>query len=175
MKRKVLFIIAHEGFYENELFIPLEVLSWKGYDVFVASTQPGLAKGSVGGYFDPHGILKDVTVDDYDAVALIGGLGVIEHFWNNTELHELLRKAVEQDKIIGAICASGVTLAKAGVLKGGRGTAYPDYAEEMAKEGVEYVNEAIVVWGRIVTGRDPLSSKAYGETLYALIEETLAS
>lgn len=175
MKRKVLFIIAHEGFYENELFIPLETLTWKDYDVFVASTQPGLAKGSVGGFFEPHGTLSDVTVDDFEAVALIGGLGVIEHFWNNHELHELLREAVEKDKIIGSICASGVTLAKAGILRGGRGTTYPDYAEEMAKEGVEYVNEAIVVWGRIVMGRDPLSSKAYGETLCALLEGTLAS
>ena len=170
MSKSIVLIIAHEGYYENELYIPLEVFRDRGYETYVASTRTGIATGMMGGCHQPDGALPHVEIDDKDAIVLIGGQGASEHLWENEELHHLLQRSVAERKLVAAICGSPVALVRAGILTGQKATVYPELADELRKENVEFIDAPVVISGRFVTGRDAASSRDYAETICGLLE-----
>mgnify|MGYP002064098145 CR=1 FL=1 len=53
-----------------------------------------------------------------------------------------------------AICAAPKVLAHAGLLHERRATSYPGAFEPQSVPGLEYVDEAVVTDGRVITSRD---------------------
>lgn len=53
---------------------------------------------------------KDAKMSDYDAVVLTGGLGAMIDMCNNYNVHQLIHDALEQDKLVGALCYAVSTL-----------------------------------------------------------------
>lgn len=164
---KILFVIAHNNFRDEECFEPKEVL--KDHEVIIASTETTPAKGTLGGTITP-----DITVDEalnkineFDAVIFVGGPGANVYFENPTA-HQIAQKA---KNIIAAICIAPVTLAKAGMLKGRKATVWDDGQMTQAKiledAGATYVAEDVVVDGNIITANGPKAAKKFGEAILA--------
>ena len=116
--KKVVMIIAHRDFRDEELFKPREVLEQAGAKVTIASSAPSPARGVFKATVKPDLLLKDLNPADYDAVVFVGGPGAKE-YWEDDTAHQVARRAAEMDKVLGAICIAPVTLANAGVLKEG--------------------------------------------------------
>ena len=53
---------------------------------------------------------SEVNMDDYDAITMAGGPGVTLDFCNSWELHQLILKAIKQNKVVGALCYSVAAL-----------------------------------------------------------------
>jgi putative intracellular protease/amidase len=53
---------------------------------------------------------KEANMADYDAIALTGGLGAMIDMCNNYNVHELIKDALAQDKLVGALCYAVSTL-----------------------------------------------------------------
>lgn len=164
---KVLFVIAHEGFRDEECFQPKEVL--KNHEVVIASTETSPATGSLGGRITP-----DITIDealdrisDFDAVVFVGGPGANVYF-DDPVAHKIAQNA---KNVLAAICIAPVTLAKAGVLEGKRATVWDDGQGTQAKiledNGASYVAEDVVVDGKLITANGPKAAKKFGEAVLA--------
>lgn len=162
---KVLFVIAHEGFRDEECFEPKEVL--KDHEVIIASTDTTPATGALGGKITP-----DITIDEalnkineFDAVVFVGGPGANVYF-ENPAAHKIAQNA---KNIIAAICIAPVTLAKAGVLKGKKATVWDDGQKTQAKiledAGAIYIAEDVVVDGNLITANGPNAAKKFGEAI----------
>ena len=180
--KKILVVIAPENFYTDELFFVIQEFGKNGIAFDIVSTKNGLINGM---YFDPtfvknnpsegyvivknlikvEKIIKEINPSDYDAIAITGGAGAIQYLWEDKELHSLIQKFNNQKKIIAAICAGPIVLAKAGVLKGIKATCPIDDL----KNGAIFVNENIIVDGRFVTANGPLSSQEYGYKIVELL------
>lgn len=132
------------GFYLTELSHPYWAFQQRGYTMDIASPNGGRAVHDAmsdpeGGRFGPpqdflsigfkHSPkvkpllestkkLSDVKVADYDAIFVIGGLGPMVTFTDNTELHKLFASFYEAGKVSATICHGSVILLKTRLANG---------------------------------------------------------
>jgi protease I len=173
---EIVLVAAPENFRDEELFVPEDVFSEAGAFVLTASTTKKPIHGSQGGSTDPDMHIEDIRVDSLDALVIVGGSGARKHLWQSDVLLRKVREANDKGKIIGAICISGAIPALAGIMKGRRGTVYPDpeALDELKRAGETYVDEGVVVDGNVVTGKGPQYAKEFAEVILALLQRRLA-
>lgn len=161
--KKVLMIVAPKNFEDTEFFEPKTIFEINGAEITVASTAE-IAEGSHGRRVKTDLEIKNAKAQDYDALVIAGGTGVIDFLWEDPDLRNLLQDADKRGKIIGAICAAPPVLAKAGLLKSKNATMYPwdDGIKELTSKGAIYINEEAVVSGNIVTGKNQEASQVFG-------------
>jgi len=163
-QKKVLMVIAPKDFEDCEVVEPMAIITANGAKVTIASTTTDTVIGAQGLKITPDIIIRNAKVDDYDAIVIPGGTGVIGTLWDNEELRTLIQQFNSKNKIVAAMCAAPPTLAKAGILKDKSVTMFPwdDGIKELTTRGALYVNEETVTDGNIVTGKNPAASKAFG-------------
>ena len=174
---EIVLVAAPEGFRDEELFIPEDVFSAAGAFVLTASTTRKPIYGKLGGVTDPDVHIEDINVNSLNALVIAGGPGARNYLWNNEALLRKVREANDKGKVIGAICISGAIPALAGIMRGRRGTVYPDpeAIDVLKKAGEAYVDEGVVVDGNVVTAKGPQYAKEFAETILALLQRTLAA
>ena len=167
MSKKVVMVIAPDGFRDEELFVPKDVLEKGGVSVVIASTQKEEARGMLGARVKPDIMISEIDPNEFDGIVIVGGVGSRTYLWNNTELHDIIREFYKQNKTIAAICISPVVLAHAGVLDQMEATVFPDTEciEEIEKCGATYVREPVVVSDNIITADGPKSADAFGNEI----------
>jgi protease I len=166
--KRLVLVIAHHGYREEELDEPRRVLERAGALVTVASSSLGAAQGMSGGTCQPDLLYSAVQTDDLDALVFVGGTGAAEYFPDHTA-HRLAREVAQQEKVLGAICFGSSTLANAGVLEGLKATCYPTREVHLRSKGAITTGEAVTVTGKIVTGRGPEDARAFAEALVAAL------
>lgn len=167
--KKAIFIIAFDGFRDEEYFKTQEVLFKNDIITKVASVKKGEAHGADGGVVNVDFTLEELKVDDYDAVVFIGGPGALEDL-DNENSYRIAREAVEKNKLLAAICISPTILAKAGVLNGKRATVWASALDRqpikiLEENGADYVDEKVVQDGRIITANGPAAAQQFGEKI----------
>lgn len=162
--KKVLMIVAHRNFRDEELQEPRRLLEQQGAAVTIASSSLDTARGMLGATVTPDILIDKVNVADYDAIIFVGGAGASE-YWENPTAHEIARKTLEANKILGAICIAPVTLAKAGLLKGKRATVFSSERSKLEAAGCNYTGKDVEVEGNIITGNGPGAARKFGEAI----------
>jgi len=188
MQKKIAMIIAFRDFRDEEYFIPKQTLEATGAEVTTVSTSLpsrqnsegisgnggfGKAIGKLGGEAEINVLLKDLKVADYDAILFIGGPGAANYIENEV-CHKIAREAVENNKVLGAICIAPAILAKAGVLNGKKATVWSSVMDKSAvkileENGAIFQNDPVVVDGKIVTGNGPGVAKGFAEKIIEII------
>ena len=168
--KRVVMIIAPENFRDEELIEPQEVLYDRGAEVKVACKSLETAKGMLGAQVKPDLLISDIKVEDWDAIVLIGGTGS-SVYWEDSTVHALLNRAVEQDKIVGAICIAPVTLANAGILSGKKATVYDSEKQKLVDKGAEYTGKGVERDGNVITANGPPAAKGFGEAIAGAVAE----
>ena len=170
---KALIILFPENFRDEEFFIPKEGLEKAGVSVTVAGLQPGEARGMLGRTAEPDILLDEVDIKDYDALIIPGGQGSVKYLWNNEKVLSLVKEAYEKKKIVASICLSGAVLANAGVLEGKKATVFPtpESVRILGEGGAEYIDQGVVVDGKIVTAKGPADAERFTEEILRLMAE----
>ena len=136
--------------------------------------------------------VADVDVDQYDAIYLTGGHGVMFDFANNEPLGQLIAEFYENNKIVSAVChgpsgllnvklSNGNYLIKDKKLTGfswreeqlaKRDHAVPfSLQDELTQRGAHYekalipFTENVVEDGLLITGQNPKSAHAVGKAV----------
>lgn len=165
--KKVLMIIAHENFRDEELNVPFKQFLGEGIDVTVASPVKGTATGMFGATFDVRYSLDEVNEADFDAVVFVGGMGTPSVRASERAV-EIAKNSVNH-KILSAICWAPTILAKAGVVNGKKVTVWlgddPEYGMKTSKvmenAGATFVNKEVVTDGNLVTGNGPNAAEKF--------------
>lgn len=168
--KRVLIIIAQQGFQDIEYAGTRKGLEEEGYEITVASTEAGTCVGKFGKEEQAEVSLKDVDVSEFDKVAFIGGPGAAA-LADDEDAKRIARETVQAGKVLGAICIAPTILARAGVLKGKRATVWDSGGEQAAvlqEENATYTGEDVTVDGKIVTANGPPAAEKFGKTLAAL-------
>ncbi|MDK0761313.1 DJ-1/PfpI family protein [Clostridium perfringens] len=106
-------------------------------------------------------LISDDDLETYDAIVLPGGMPGSTNLRDNEKVQSLIKKYNKENKIVAAICAAPIALAKAGVIEGKKVTSYPGFKEELGN--VNYVEEdTVVVDGNIITSRGPATALVFG-------------
>ena len=165
--KKVLMLIPHTQFRDEEFFEPKKTLEEEGAKVVVASTVVRMCRGMRGGAVQAEIAIADAKADDYAGIVLCGGSSVPDFFWNDKKLQELVTTMAAAGKVIGAICLSTVVLAKAKLLAGREATVYflPQALEELKAAGAKYVQETLLIHNNIILAEGPPDSLRFGQAL----------
>ena len=174
--RKIVMIISHEGFRDEELIVPADIFRKNGAEVVVASSSLGTATGKLGAKIKADILYTQVSAGDYDAVVFVGGPGAAQ-YWNDQKAHQIAREAASAGKILAAICAAPATLANAGLLNGRKATAFPSPEEErqLVDGGAEYTRSGVEVDGNLVTANGPESAAKFAQEILRLLDPSLRS
>jgi 4-methyl-5(b-hydroxyethyl)-thiazole monophosphate biosynthesis len=150
--KRVLVPLA-EGFEELEAVTIIDVLRRAGIDVVVASLGDSPVAGSHGIRIAADTPLGALAEQQFDMIALPGGMPGAEHLKKDARIAELVNRLRGEGKPVAAICAAPMVLAAAGVLDGRRATSYPGFLKDAMQTTV--VDEAVVSDDGIITSRGP--------------------
>ncbi len=175
--RRIL-IMATDGFEQSELEVPLERLQAAGADVDVASLDTGDITGwDEDDWGDDVAVdlkIADADVGDYDALVLPGGQINPDLLRVEDSAVALIRAFAAAGKPIAAICHAPWLLIEAGLTKGKRMTSYKSIRTDVINAGAEFVDEAVVIDGQIITSRCPDDLPAFCDAIIdALADERI--
>jgi protease I len=162
-------VLAADLFEDMELLYPVYRLREEGVEVTIAGLTSDPVTGKKG-----HGPVEvDTTVDQvdgagYDALVIPGGfapdklrrskdvLGLVEHF-------------NAASKPIAFICHAGWVPISAGIVKGRRATSVDAIRDDMVNAGADWVDEACVVDGNLISARTPADLGPWMKALLAAL------
>ena len=168
--KSVLMVIAPNNFRDEEFKEPYDLFKANGFRVTIASTDTTPAKGMLGVVVKPEIVLEQVMPDSFDALVVVGGTGC-KVLWDNATLHNIVRDFADKGKTIGAICIGPVVLARAGIIKEKKVTAYPSVRNEIEKVGARYTGTEVEEDGNIITGAGPKFAHDFALKLLAQLQQ----
>ncbi len=160
--KRVLVPLA-EGFEELEAVTIIDILRRAGIEVVVASLAGSPVTGSHGIRLAADTPLGALVEQDFDMIALPGGMPGAEHLKNDPRIADFVRRLHGRGHPVAAICAAPMVLAAAGVLEGRRATSYPGFLAGAAATAV--TGDAVVVDGNVITSRGPGTALDFALTL----------
>jgi len=195
----------------TEVAHPYETFKKQGYDIDVYSIKGGEAPIDMVEETDPTNVaflndeglakmknttsIENVSVDQYDAVFVPGGLAPVVDMPENKTVQKILSSMYDSGKVVSAVCHGPVSLINVKLKDGsylvdGKKVTGFSIAEEMnyAKEDVPFeledalkerggIYSSTAPWqpysitdGRLVTGQNPASARGVAEKVIAILE-----
>ena len=167
---KALLVIAPK-FRDEELFHTKEELEYAGVETIIASKSIGVITGMLGGTAQAEKILSGVNTNDYDVIVFIGGSGS-SIYYNDLDARTLVKRAVDDGKVLAAICIAPGILANAGVMKGKKATIWDGdgaHSVLLTEKGAVYTGESITVDGKIITANGPSAAHDFGKRIVEVL------
>lgn len=158
MSKKILVPIA-PGTEPLEAISTIDILRRAGYSVTVASADFTGALSVEGA----HGItltadckLVDVADDEFDLIALPGGLGGSETFRDSTLLVEMVKQQKYDGRWVAAICAApALVLQTHNIYPGALMTCYPSFRSQIPEELWRNKRVTIDINHKLITSQGP--------------------
>ena len=158
-----------QGCEELEAVTVIDLLRRAGIEVVTAGLDAQSVRASRGTVLIPDASLDDALGNDYDMIVLPGGLPGADHLHDDPRIIDLVKKMHADDRYTAAICAAPRVLAKAGLLDNRRATSFPGGIDPSNIAGIEYVEDAVVVDGKVVTSRGPGTAMDFALTIIELL------
>lgn len=117
----------------------------------------------------PDTTMQAVMDKSFDLMVLPGGLPGADHLRQNELVQKKLKQMMVEDKYTAAICAAPMALAAAGVLENKKATSYPGSLDKYPVAGMEYLDDPVVIDGKVVTSRGPGTAMDFALTLIELL------
>jgi 4-methyl-5(b-hydroxyethyl)-thiazole monophosphate biosynthesis len=160
----MVYLFLADGFEEIEALYTLDLLRRANVDVLTVGVTGKVANGS-------HKIPVVCDIDcaslpynsNFDMIILPGGMPGSTNLDKAECVEKYIKLALENDKLICAICAAPFILGKRGILKGKRATCFPGFENQL--EGATVVDAGVVRDGNIITGRAMGSAHDFALTI----------
>jgi deglycase len=169
LEGKKVAILAADMFERVELEEPRKALEDAGATTEVISIHDGEIQGF--DHFDPSKTVKvdrtveEVSVDDYDALLIPGGVGNPDQLRGDENAVEFTRQFGESGKPMAVICHGPWMLVESGLARGRTVTSWPTLRTDIVNAGGTWVDEQVVVDDGIVTSRKPDDIAAFNDKM----------
>jgi len=165
--KRVLVPLA-EGFEELEAVTVIDILRRAGIEVVVASLAASPVTGSHGLRIAADTPLAALVEQDFDMIALPGGMPGAAHLKNDARVAAIARRLAARGRPVAAICAAPMVLAAAGLLNGRRATCFPGFLDDAA--GTTVTDEPVVSDRGVITSRGPGTALDFALALVETLE-----
>lgn len=146
----MIYIFLAEGFEEAEALVPVDILRRGEVEVVTVGVTGKIVTGA-------HGIpvVCDVMAceilpdESCEAVILPGGMPGTLNLEKSPTVQQFVDYAVENNIVLGAICAAPSILGHKGLLKDRKATCYIGFEEQLI--GAEICHQPVCIDGKIIT------------------------
>ena len=157
--KRVAFLVAPEGIEQVELTEPWKAVEAAGGSPELLSTDSGEVQAfnhlDKGDTFPVDRTVGEADASDYDGLVLPGGVANPDFLRTDEDAVAFVRAFFEQEKPVGVICHGPWTLVEADVVRGRRLASWPSLKTDIRNAGGEWVDEALVTDGNLMTSRNP--------------------
>lgn len=148
----MVYLFLADGFEEIEALSPVDFLRRCGVSVKTVTLNGLSATGSHNIEVKADMNIKDIVLDsDLEAVILPGGMPGSQNLYENDDVHKAIDFAIENKKLVCAICAAPFILGRKGLLNNKKATCFPGFEGEL--KGAILVNEGVACDGNIITAQ----------------------
>ncbi len=113
--------------------------------------------------------VKDVSVDDFDALLIPGGYSPDKLRVDDTAVN-FVKAFVESNKPVFAICHAPQLLITAQVLTGRKITGWKSIIQDIKNAGAEYIDQEVVEDDNIISSRQPSDIPAFIKAALAKLQ-----
>ncbi len=167
--RRVL-ILAADDFEDTELLYPLYRLAEEEIAVVLAGLNERPVRGKKGhGPVDVDTSVDKVAETDFDALVIPGGYAP-DKLRRSEAVLSLVRDFDAAGKPIAFICHAGWVPISAKILSGRRATSVSAIRDDMVNAGVDWVDQATVVDGHLISARTPADLGPWMKALLAALD-----
>ena len=151
---KILLFLA-DGFEEVEALTVVDYLRRMDITVDMASITNNnevVGAHNIKVYSDK--LIKEIDLKSYDGVVIPGGMPGASNLRDSEDVIEIVQQMYKDNKMVAAICAGPIVLAKADIIKGKNITSYPGFDKDLKDSN--YKTDSVVIDGNIITSRGPI-------------------
>ncbi len=148
----MIYLFLADGFEEIEALTVLDLLRRAEISVQSVSIKPD--KQVMGAHkiqVTADLLLEEVNYEEMVGIILPGGMPGTTNLAKCKSLADMLIKAHEDEKWIGAICAAPIILGDLGILEGRKAVCYPGFESKL--RGATVADDAAVRDGHIITSK----------------------
>lgn len=168
-------ILATDGFEQSELTEPRKALEEAGADTEIVSPKDGRIRGwKMKEWGDEVAVdqpLSSADPKDYDALVLPGGVINADALRMQPEAVRFVKAFFDADKPVGVICHAPWTLIESGAARGHKLTSWPSLKTDLTNAGASWVDQEVVVDGKLVTSRKPDDLPAFNREITKLFAQ----
>jgi protease I len=172
--KTVAFLVAGEGIERVELTQPRDAVTDAGFTAHVVSPQSGQVQTfdhlDKAEQVDVDRTVSEVSVDDYDALVLPGGVANPDALRMDQAAVQLISAFLDSGKPVAAICHAPWTLVEAGSVQGRTLTSWPSLKTDITNAGGTWVDQQVVVDGNLITSRNPDDIPAFTSALLEALQ-----
>jgi len=168
-------ILVADGFEQAELEGPMRALHSACANPKIVAPRTaqveGMRHNEKGDQFKVDTILDEATTEDFDALLLPGGVFNPDELRADPTAVAFVQQMAASNKPIAAICHGPQLLIEADLVNGRRLTSWPSLETDIRNAGGEWVDEEVVVDGRLVTSRKPEDIPAFNREMLEAFAE----
>lgn len=169
MSKKVA-ILVEENVHDLEFWYPYYRIAEAGFTPVAVGPQTGkVYTGKLGTTIEAAASPADLSSADVIGVVVPGGWAP-DRLRTHKAIVDFVREVNNRGGVVGAICHGGSVLVSAGIMKGVKATSYVSIKDDLILAGAEWVDEAVVISGKLVTSRTPSDLPAFGKALVKALE-----
>jgi protease I len=171
-------ILATDGFEQSELTEPRKALDAAGADTEIVSPKEGKVRGwkmkEWGEEIAVDQSLDQADPKNYDALVLPGGVINADALRLQPKAVKFVRAFFDADKPVGVICHAPWALIESNTARGHKLTSWPSLKTDLTNAGAEWIDQEVVVDGKLVTSRKPDDLPAFNREITRLFAQALA-
>jgi 4-methyl-5(b-hydroxyethyl)-thiazole monophosphate biosynthesis len=156
----MVYLFIANGSEEVEALTPIDILRRGGVEVTTVGVGGKTITGSHNVKITADISEEDLNLKDVQAVILPGGMPGTINLENSSYVQNAVEFAIENNLLVGAICAAPSILGHKGYLKGKKATCFPGFEETLS--GAEYTGDFVTQSDNIVTGKGMGSALLFG-------------
>lgn len=154
--QKKVAILIEQGVEDAEFTVPYNALKQAGMEVVIlGSRMDEKYKGKQGKLsIQADGTTTEAIAAEFDAVVIPGGMAP-DKMRQNPNTVRFVQEAIQQGKLVAAVCHGPQLLIEGDLLKGKQVTGFNAIAKDIINAGGNYLDEPLVVDGNLITSREP--------------------
>lgn len=154
--RKRVAILIEQKVEDSEFQVPYTALRKAGAEVVILGSRMNEEyKGKQGKVsIKPDGTTTESLADTFDAVIIPGGMAP-DQMRTNLKTVRFVQQAMQQGKLVAAVCHGPQVLIEGDLLRGRRVTGFRSIRKDLQNAGAQVLDEPLVKDGNLITARRP--------------------
>jgi len=155
LRNRKIIILVEQIFNDQEFWYPYYRLKEAGAEVVVVgSGSAEQYSGKSGTQIKVNANADEILSSQFDGIVIPGGYAP-DHMRRYPAMVNLVKDLFEAGKVVAAICHAGWMLASANILDGRTVTSFFAIKDDLTHAGANWVDEEVVVDGKLITSRKP--------------------